>query len=95
MIRHVVMWKFREQNKQEHMDMFREMLLDLDGKIDEILSMSIGHDVNNSDWDMALVMDFNSLSDLNSYISNPQHRKVSEFCKSIRVDRAAVDFEII
>ncbi len=94
MIRHVVMWKFRQQNKQENMDMFKGMLLALEGQIDDIKSMSVGEDVNNSDWDMSLIMDFDNIDSLNAYKINPKHKNVSDFCKRIRIDRSAVDFEI-
>ena len=88
------MLKFKQQNKQEHMDLFKEMLLSLKNEIDEILTMSIGQDVNNSQWDMALVMDVESLDALNRYKEHPKHKRASQFCKRIRTDRCAVDFEI-
>lgn len=94
MIRHVVMWKFNKHNKEDNMQMFKDMLLSLDGKIDEIKSISVGKDINDSKWDMALVVDFDSIDALNAYKVNPKHQKVSEFCKRIRIDRCAVDFKI-
>lgn len=94
MIRHVVMWKFREQNKQEHMDMFKEMLLSLKDEIEGIINMSAGEDLNDSDWDMALVMDVESLDALSRYKEHPKHQIVSKFCSRIRIKRSAVDFKI-
>ncbi len=94
MIRHVVMWKFKENNKAENMKQFKSKLEALNGEIDEIISMSVGEDVAGSEWDMALVMDVESLAALKRYKENPKHRLVSEFCSSIRTDRCAVDFEI-
>ena len=94
MIRHVVMWKFKKQNKNENMDMFKQMLCSLENEIDEIISMSVGNDINNSEWDMALVMDVESLEALKTYKEHPKHKVVSAFCSRIRLERSAVDFEI-
>ena len=94
MIRHIVMWKFKQQNKDENMQMFKSMLTALEDEIDEIINMSVGYDVNHSEWDMALVLDVKSLDDLGIYKAHPKHQIVSQFCKRIRIDRCAVDFEI-
>ena len=40
------------------------------------------------------MMTFNTLADLNVYKKNPLHVKFSALCKSIRDERAAVDYEI-
>lgn len=93
MIRHIVMWKFKENNKKDNMDMFKQMLLSLKDEIDEIKSMTVGEDINDSNWDMALVIDVVSLKALSRYKNNPKHKLVSEFCMRIRDDRASVDFE--
>lgn len=94
MIRHVVMWKFKEHDKQDNMNMFKKMLLSLENEIDEIISMSVGEDLNDSLWDMALVMDVESLETLKIYKEHPKHQIVSKFCARIRIDRSAVDFKI-
>ncbi len=94
MIRHVVLWKFKKQNKTENMDMFKEMLVALSSEIDDIISLSVGNDVNASEWDMALVLDVKSIEALNRYKEHPKHKIVSDFCKRIRTDRCAVDFEV-
>ena len=48
MIRHIVMWKFRE-GEEENMLIFRDRLLALRGKIPEIRSMEVGINMNPSD----------------------------------------------
>ncbi len=95
MIRHVVMWKFKD-GEQENMMLFRERLLGLRGKIPEIRSMEVGVNVNPSDrsYDAVLVADFDSLDALNAYSTNPLHVEVAEFCKTIRTGSVSVDYEI-
>lgn len=95
MIRHIVMWKFRE-GEEENMLIFRDRLLALRGKIPEIRSMEVGINMNPSDrsFDAVLVSEFDSLEDLKAYSSNPLHVEVSKFCKSIRTASHSVDYEI-
>lgn len=95
MIRHIVMWKFRE-GEEENMLIFRDSLLALRGKIPEIRSMEVGINMNPSDrsFDAVLVSEFDSLEDLKAYSTNPLHVEVSKFCKSIRTASHSVDYEI-
>lgn len=94
MIKHIVMWKFKE-NERENMLLFRERLLALKGKIPEIRAMEVGVNVNPSDrsYDAVLVSEFDSLEELKSYSENPLHVEVAEFCKTIRTGSVSVDYE--
>lgn len=95
MIKHIVMWKFKE-GEQENMMIFRDRLLSLRGKIPEIRSMEVGINMNPSDrsFDAVLVSEFDSLEALRAYSTNPLHVEVSAFCKSIRTASHSVDYEI-
>lgn len=95
MIKHIVMWKFKE-NERENMLLFRERLLSLKGKIPEIRSMEVGVNINPSErsYDAVLVSEFDSLEALKSYSENPLHVEVSEFCKTIRTSSVSVDYEL-
>ena len=94
MIKHIVMWKFKE-GEQENMLLIRERLLALKGQIPEIRSMEVGINVNPSErsYDAVLVSEFDSLEALNSYSTNPLHVAVADFCKSIRTGSVSVDYE--
>lgn len=95
MIRHIVMWKFKE-DKQEEMLIFRDRLLALKGQIPEIRAMEVGININPSDrsFDAVLVSEFDSLDALKSYSVNPLHVAVSDFCKTIRTQSVSCDYEI-
>ena len=94
MIRHIVMWKFKE-DQQENMLVFRDRLLALKDKIPEIKEMEVGINVNPSErsFDAVLVSTFDSMEALKSYSVNPLHVAVSDFCKTIRTQSASVDYE--
>ncbi len=96
MIRHVVMWKFKEENKTENMEHARQILYALKPIIKEIRRMEIGFDVLKTDmsYDMMLLTEFDSLADLKTYAVHPEHLKVSEFVRSVIESRVVLDCEL-
>lgn len=94
MIRHVIMWKFRE-GEEENMHRFLNGLKALDGVIPEIRRMEVGVNVlEKNNYDACLIADFDDLEALERYKKDQRHVAVSTLCKSIREARGAVDFEI-
>ena len=94
MIRHVIMWKFKEDTKAE-MHCFLEGLQALNGVIPEILHMEVGINAKEgNNYDACLIADFEDFDALDRYKNDPRHVAVSQLCKSIRTARGAVDFEI-
>ncbi|MCI5578517.1 MAG: Dabb family protein [Oscillospiraceae bacterium] len=94
MIKHIVMWKFKE-GEQENMMLFRERLLALKDQIPEIRAMEVGVNIKPSErsYDAVLVSEFDSMEALKSYSVNPLHKAVSDFCKTIRTNSVSVDYE--
>lgn len=93
MIKHVIMWKFRE-NERENMMRFLEGLQALKGQIPQIVDMEVGVDMGgDGHYDAVLISVFRNKEDLKIYKNDPRHVAVSSLCKSIRTDRVAVDFE--
>ena len=92
MIRHVVMWKFREGTEAEAAR-FLDGLRALYGVIPQLRSCEVGSNVGADNYDAVLIATFDTMDDLNAYKVDPRHVAVSELCKSIRVSRIAVDFE--
>lgn len=93
MIKHVVMWKFKE-NEEENMKKFLKGLNDLKQIIPEIKNMETGININpKNEYDAVLISEFETMEDLEKYKNNPEHVKVSALCKEIRVERQAIDYE--
>ena len=93
MIKHIVMWKFKE-NEEENMEKFLSGLKSLYGVIDVIKYMEVKKSVKpNSKYDAVLISKFDSFEDLEKYKNDPRHVEVSNLCKSIRTDRASIDVE--
>ncbi|MBQ7541653.1 MAG: Dabb family protein [Clostridia bacterium] len=100
MIKHIVLWKFQDEaqghTKEENMEIIRAALTSLVPIIPQIRSFEIGKDVLHSEmsYDMALIMTFDSLEDLEAYKTHPEHRKVSAYVKQVRESRVSADFVI-
>ena len=92
MIRHIVMWKFRPGTEAEQTRFF-EGLRGLQGVIPQLVRSEVARNVAPGNCDAVLISEFRSLEDLDAYKSDPRHKAVSALCKSIREDRAAVDYE--
>lgn len=100
MIKHVVMWKFREEaegkSKQENMDYVSRLLHALLNRIPELLSLEIGQDigVGRDTYDMVLITTFDDQAALDTYQNHPEHKKISHYVSKVRSARASVDFNI-
>lgn len=96
MIKHIVMWNIKEENKEENMKEMKKRLEDLNGKIEEIVNIEVGINNNTSDskMDIVLFSEFKTLEDLNTYQKHPLHLEVGKFVKEIVTDRKVVDYEV-
>ena len=92
MIRHIVMWKFRPGTEAEQ-KRFLDGLRSLQGVIPQLLKSEVAVNVGEGNYDAVLISEFESLEALDTYKNDPRHKAVSALCKSIRTDRAAVDYE--
>ncbi|MBR2387795.1 MAG: Dabb family protein [Clostridia bacterium] len=96
MIKHVVMWKFKEENKAENLKKAKEMLLALPAIIGELKKMEVYFDITGSDMSMDMMLDteFLSVEDMKTYAVHPEHLKVSAFIRSVIESRVVLDSEI-
>ena len=100
MVRHVVMWKFKEtaegKNKKENMEWVREHLYALLPIIPEIKRMEIGLDITGSDMsmDLMLLTEFDSVETMKTYAVHPEHLKVSAYVRKVIETRVVLDCEI-
>lgn len=93
MIRHVVMWKFKEGSEAE-MKRFLDGLKALVGQIDCLRSLETGINVNPKEqFNAVLICRFDSLEDLAKYDGDPRHAACKAIIKPICLERVAVDFE--
>ena len=69
MIVHIVMFKFKEENRAQNLKKVEEELNALVSKIDELKSIEVGIDFNQSPraFDLSLYSTFESKEDLKAY----------------------------
>ena len=96
MIKHVVMWKFKEENKAENMEKAKELLLALPALIPELKKMEVHFDLTHSEMSMDFMLDteFLSVEDMKIYANHPEHQKVSKFIRNVIESRVVLDAEI-
>ena len=100
MIRHTIMWKFKEQVGNEDRDAImshvEKILSALKPIIPEIRSMRIEKDIlrSQSSFDMIYITEFDSLDTLEVYRVHPEHMKVSKYVAKVSTARVVADCEI-
>ena len=96
MIKHVVMWRFKQENKEANMQKAKELLLALPAMISEIKKMDVYFDALGKDgaMDVILEVELEDAEALGIYAVHPEHLKVVEFIKSVVESRVVLDAEI-
>jgi hypothetical protein len=94
LITHIVFFKLKERTP-EVLNKTKEVLMNLEGKIDVLKHIEVGIDVIHSErsYDLALVTKFNSLADMDAYQVHPLHKEVIQYINSVREASASVDYE--
>ncbi|QEN07193.1 Dabb family protein [Oceanispirochaeta crateris] len=99
MIKHIVMWKFKDEaegkSKDENIQIIKKDLENLVGVIPEIRELEVGINKTVADtaFDAVLVSTFDSMEDLKAYREDPRHKKAAAYNKLCRLDRVVVDYE--
>lgn len=94
MLVHIVMFQFKEENKQENLERVKAMLEALPSKIDTLRSMEVGIDISRSErsFDMVLVSTFDDQEGLNVYVPHPAHQEVVSVIKEATTLSKVVDY---
>lgn len=100
MIKHIVFWTLKEsahgQTKHQNAIQIKDMLENLNGKIDGLLKLEVGIDFSNTDtsYDLALYSEFVSRKALDEYQACALHQAAVPFIGEAKQERIVVDFEI-
>lgn len=97
MIRHIVFWNLKEENKVETAQKIKTDLEALKGKIPGLLHIEVGINSDKApqdNWDVVLNSDFESIDALNAYQVHPLHKEIAGFIGSVRTARACIDYEV-
>ncbi|SFE37777.1 Stress responsive A/B Barrel Domain [Paenibacillus algorifonticola] len=94
MITHIVLFKLKD-NSAESVETTAQVLRNMEGKIDELKSITVGLDVLHSErsYDIGLITTFESLDALAAYQVHPVHQKVIVHMTQVREASVSIDFE--
>ena len=95
MVKHIVMFKFKDENKENNILKAKKILNKLEDLVPTLLSIEVGIDFSKEDraMDLSIITTFNNKSDLNEYAIHPEHIKVVNFIKEVIVQSKVVDYE--
>ena len=100
MIRHVVMWKLKDEAlglaKGALQAELKRRLEALVGRVPTIITFEVGVNVLPGDTvaDVCLVSTFADLAALRAYVEHPVHQEVVAFVKQVAAERRAADYEV-
>ncbi|MDO9208232.1 MAG: Dabb family protein [Sulfuricurvum sp.] len=94
MLVHIVMFQFKEENKEANLIRVKEMLEALPSTIESLKSMEVGIDISRSDrsFDLVLISTFEDQAGLNEYVIHPAHQDVVSVIKEVTSLSKVVDY---
>jgi len=94
MVVHIVMFKFKDEDKEANIAKTKEMLEALKDKIEPLNKMEVGINFVPSEraYDLSLYSTFESEEGLNTYRVHSEHLKVVDFIKEVTTDSKVVDY---
>ncbi|MFN8237807.1 MAG: Dabb family protein [Chitinophagales bacterium] len=95
MIKHIVCWKLKEEDKPQHARKVKQLLESLQNDMEFIRKIEVGINSEGTpadNWDVVLYSEFDTLEELNRYQVHPKHKEAGVFIKSVVVKRVCVDY---
>jgi hypothetical protein len=101
MIRHIVMWKLKDQaegaTKEKNAEKLKLILEGLRTNIDEIKAVEVGIQISEDEkeaLDVVLICDFETDLDFKMYTRSPHHKKAVDFIETVAERRVFVDYKV-
>lgn len=90
MIKHIVIWKMKDEVSAEQKQEMKNRLEALDGRISELRKIEIG--IDEGSGTMSLYSEFDTEDDLIAYQMHPDHQAVVGFVKTLVAARSVCDY---
>lgn len=93
MITHIVFFKLKDKSP-ENIKKAKNVLDSLRGRVEVLRHLEVGMDVLRSErsYDIALTARFDSLEDLKTYATHPEHVKVVDYIATVKESSITVDY---
>ena len=95
MIVHIVMFKFKEENKKANIIQAKQMLENLMGAVPSLRSVDVGINFASEEraMDLSIITSFESKEGLDAYAVHPEHLRVVDFIKEVVAYSKVVDYD--
>ncbi len=95
MVVHIVMFKFKEENKQPNIIQAKQMLENLLGAVPTLRSIDVGINFAQEEraMDLSIITTFENRAALEAYAVHSEHLKVVDFIKQVVEYSKVVDYE--
>jgi len=93
---HIVIFQFKDKNKEENIEKVSSMLNALIDSVPTLKRMEVGRNFNDSDraMDLSIITTFDDRDGLSRYATHPEHLRVVEFIKEVTTQTKVVDYII-
>ena len=94
MVKHIVIWKLKEENKEENAMKIKEALEALNGQIEGLIHLEVGFDFSKqeSSGDIVLYSEFDTEAHLNAYVVHPKHVAAGSLVRESTCERKMIDY---
>jgi len=95
MVVHIVMFQFKDENKEANLIQAKQMLENLMGTVPTLRSMDVGVNFSPEEraMDLSIITTFEDKEGLEAYAVHPEHLKVVDFIKQVVEYSKVVDYE--
>ena len=96
MLKHIVMWRFKPEVKQEDKLEMKQQLESLMDVVPSLQAIEVGMNVAKGDaaYDVVLTTVFENEVGFQAYATDPLHLEVVDFVRELVCDRAVVDYKV-
>ncbi len=94
MVKHIVMFDFKDEKKEENIKKAKEMLLALLGSVPSLKKMEVGINFSTEEraMDLSIYTEFEDRAGLEAYAIHPQHLEVVAFIKTVVTGSKVSDY---
>lgn len=96
MVKHIVMFDFKDEHKSENLKKTKEMLEALMDSVATLQSMEVGINFSEEEraMDLSIVTTFEDQEGLELYANHPEHLNVLAFIKTVINASKVVDYRV-
>jgi len=91
---HIVMFKFKDEDREKNIEVVSQMLNGLLSTVPTLKSIEVGQNFSDSDraMDLSIITTFDDKDALKAYAMHPEHLKVVELIRQVTLESKVVDY---